>query len=135
MNDKKILLEGLLKAQDDTKILKDISFDKHSKNFGASLYNQYYEHIPFFFNRMGAEIDLVGQYHGSSIFFICNGPSVVKNGYDLSLLKRPGIVTYGINNGPRTIRPNFWSIVDDPARFSFSIWNDPCITKIVPFSG
>lgn len=131
MNDKNIMLEGLHKAKDDTKILQDTSFDK---NFGMGLNNKYYEHFPMFFTRFGSEIDLVGQYHGASIFFICNGPSVVNSGYDLSLLKKPGIMTYGINNGPRTVRPNLWSCVDDPARFSFSIWNDPCITKIVPFS-
>ena len=125
------LLEGLVKAKDDTKILQDTSFNK---NFGPSLYNQYFEHFPMFFNRFGSEIDLIGQYHGASIFFICNGPSLVSGKYDLTNLKRPGVMTYGINNGARTIRPNFWTCIDDPARFLFSIWNDPCITKIVPFS-
>jgi hypothetical protein len=52
--------------------------------------------------------------------------------YDLSKLKRPGIVTFGMNNGPRTIRPNMWTCVDDPKRFIKSIWLDPCITKFVP---
>ena len=131
MSENKIALEGFRRAKDDTKIIQDTSFDK---NFGIGLNNKYYEHFPMFFTRFGSEIDLIGQYHGASIFFICNGPSVVNSGYDLSLLKKPGIMTYGINNGPRTVRPNLWSCVDDPARFSFSIWNDPCITKIVPFS-
>jgi hypothetical protein len=43
-------------------------------------------------------------------------------------------MTYGINNGARTIRPNLWSCVDDPQRFLKSIWLDPCIQKIVPHS-
>jgi len=47
-------------------------------------------------------------------------------------LKQPGIMTYGMNNGPRTFRPNFWTCVDDPARFLKSIWLDSQITKFVP---
>jgi hypothetical protein len=112
-------------------MLNDTSWDK---NFGPCLYNGYYEHFPMFFTRFGAEINLVGQYHGSSIFMICNGPSLASGKYDLSLLKRPGIVTYGMNNGARTIRPNFWTCVDDPQRFIKSIWLDPTITKVVPFT-
>ena len=126
-----VLLEGLKKAKDDEKIIKDTSSDK---NFGMSLYNNYYEHFPMFFNRFGSEIDLVGQYRGASAFLICNGPSLSSGAYDLTQLKRPGIVTYGMNNGVRTIRPNFWSCVDSPERFLKSIWLDPVITKIVPLT-
>jgi hypothetical protein len=46
----------------------------------------------------------------------------------------PGIMTFGINNGPKTFRPNFWTCVDDPVRFLKSIWLDPKITKFVPQS-
>lgn len=126
-----ILLEGLSRAKDDQKILNDTSFDK---NFGPCLYNKFYEHFPMFFTRFGSEINLIGQYHGASVFFICNGPSLASGKYDLTLLKRPGVVTYGINNGPRTIRPNFWSCVDSPERFLKSTWLDPSIAKFVPFT-
>ena len=47
-------------------------------------------------------------------------------------MKKPGVITYGVNNGPATFRPNFWSCVDDPQRFLKSIWLDPLITKFVP---
>jgi len=39
-----------------------------------------------------------------------------------------------VNNGARTIKPNFWTCVDDPKRFCKSIWFDAAITKIVPHS-
>jgi len=69
-------------------------------------------------------------YRGSTAFIISNGPSLKE--LDLSLLHKPGIVTYGVNNGPKTFRPNIWSCVDDPQRFLKSIWLDPSIQKIVP---
>jgi len=43
-------------------------------------------------------------------------------------------MTYGMNNGPKTFRPNFWSCVDAPERFLKSIWMDPKIMKFVPFA-
>lgn len=85
---------------------------------------------PMFFRRNGMSVDLVNLYEGKSIFLICNGPSM--NDIDLSVLKKPGITTFGINNGGHLIRPNFWTCVDDPTRFMRSIWEDPTITKIVP---
>lgn len=75
-------------------------------------------------------VDLSGHYNGASIFFICNGPSFQNLNQDL--LRQDGILTYGINNGVKSFRPNFWSCVDDPSRFMKSIWQDPSICKIVP---
>jgi hypothetical protein len=63
---------------------------------------------------------------------VLNGPSLVSGDYDLSKLNSPGVITYGVNNGPSTFRPTFWSCVDDPGRFLKSIWLDPRITKFVP---
>lgn len=100
---------------------------------GACVSWEYMQSNPFFFTREGSSVDLVGQYRGATAFLISNGPSLASGRYDLSLLKAPGILTYGINNGPKTIRPNFWSCVDDPKRFLKSIWLDPTITKFVPF--
>jgi hypothetical protein len=73
---------------------------------------------------------MVNMYNGQSIFLVCNGPSL--NNIDISLLKKPGIITLGINNGGHIIRPNLWTCVDDPTRFMRSIWEDPTIMKIVP---
>ena len=102
----------------------------YGRNNDMKLDSEYSQHIPFFLTREGAEINLIGQYKGGSIFLICNGPSFVKLDHDM--LKLPGIMTFGVNNGPKTFRPNFWTCVDDPARFLKSIWMDPKITKFVP---
>ncbi len=79
-------------------------------------------------------IDIRNHFSDQSIFIICNGPSLVNNGYDLSLLKQPGVMTFGMNNGPKTIRSDLWTCVDDPQRFIKSIWLDPKIMKFVPFT-
>jgi hypothetical protein len=102
------------------------------RHMGFSVSSEFYQPVPFFYTREGANLNLIGHYRGGSIFIICNGPSLASGNYDLSLLKRPGVMTYGMNNGARTIRPNFWTCVDDPKRFLKSIWLDPCITKFVP---
>jgi hypothetical protein len=38
----------------------------------------------------------------------------------------------GVNNTPRTFRPNLWTCVDPPEHFIRSIWLDPTIRKFVP---
>ena len=112
----------------------DITQFRHhrTKDFGACVSWEYMQPMPMFFTRESATLNLVGHYRGASAFMICNGPSLASGRYDLSLLHKPGIITYGINNGPKTIRPTFWSCVDDPKRFIKSIWVDPNITKFVP---
>jgi len=71
------------------------------------------------------------QYKNASCFLILSGPSL--NNYDLTKLKQPGIVTFGVNNSVKTFRPNLWVSVDHPSRFMISIWKDPNIIKFVPF--
>jgi len=70
-------------------------------------------------------------YKNKSCFLILSGPSL--NKHDLTQLKQPGIITFGVNNSVKTFRPNLWSCVDHPSRFMISIWKDPNITKFVPF--
>lgn len=103
-----------------------------NRNLGHCVSWEYYQPVPYIFTREGAQINLTGHYRGRAAFMICNGPSLVSGRYDLTLLKKPGVITYGINNGPKTVRPNFWTCVDDPKRFLKSIWLDPTICKIVP---
>ena len=107
---------------------------RHHRNrlIGHTVSTEFHQTIPFFFTREMCQLNLIGNYRGASAFMICNGPSLANGRYDLSLLKRPGVITYGMNNGARTVRPNFWTCVDDPKRFLKSIWLDPTITKIVP---
>ncbi|MCI0541076.1 MAG: hypothetical protein L0Z50_38225 [Verrucomicrobiales bacterium] len=69
-------------------------------------------------------------YRGGSIFLIASGPSFAS--LDHSLLRRPGILTMGINNSPRTFRPHLWVSVDSPDHFLRSIWLDPTIMKFAP---
>ena len=102
----------------------------YGRNFGTTMATEFYQHIPFFFSREGCEVNMVGMYRGCSAFLICNGPSFA--GLDHNLLRKPGVMTFGINNGPKSFRPNFWTCVDDPVRFLKSIWLDPKITKFVP---
>lgn len=102
------------------------------RHVGHAISNEYYQQAPFFFTRECAQLNLIGQYKGASAFLILNGPSLVSGEYDISLLNLPGVITYGVNNGPSTFRPNFWSCVDDPTRFLKSIWLDPKITKFIP---
>lgn len=100
------------------------------RHIGFSISNEYYQQMPFFFTRECAQLNLVGHYRGASAFMICNGPSL--NNLNLNLLDKPGIITYGMNNGPKTFRPNLWTCVDSPDRFLKSIWLDPRIQKFVP---
>lgn len=108
----------------------DSAFRHGRERHVGCIATEFNQTVPMFFTREGASIDMIGQYKGTSVFMICNGPSFAK--LDRSLLNKPGIMTIGINNGPRTFRPNFWTCVDDPSRFLKSIWLDPKIMKFIP---
>jgi hypothetical protein len=69
-------------------------------------------------------------YRGWSAFLIGGGPSFGK--LDHGQLRRPGILTMGLNNSVKTFRPNLWVAVDSPDHFLRSIWLDPTIMKFVP---
>jgi len=85
-----------------------------------------------FFNTNCDVLPINGQYHGASCFLIMSGPSLKT--LDLSKLRQPGIVTFGVNNSPCAYRPNLWCSVDDPANFVMSIWLDPLIQKFVMYN-
>lgn len=87
---------------------------------------------PMFFRENGMNVDLVNICFRQSIFLILNGPSFAD--VDHALLRRPGILTFGVNNGSHVFRTNFWTSVDDPKRFMASIWRDPAIMKFVPMA-
>jgi len=75
-------------------------------------------------------VNLENHYKGASCFLVLSGPSLQT--LDLSLLKKPGVLTFGVNNSPRMVRPNIWTLVDDSGNFMMSIWKDPTILKLVP---
>ncbi len=83
-----------------------------------------------FFRANGAPVELVNLFQGRAIFIVCNGPSFSNTNW--SLLRKPGILTFGMNNGAHLFRPNLWAALDDPVRFMESIWRDAAILKFVP---
>ncbi len=99
--------------------IEDISNKRH---FG--------ETSPFFYTRLGQPLALEGLYRGAHAFLIANGPSLRE--LDTSHLASRWSMT--LNNGPRTLRGNANCTVDDPARFSLSIWLDPTLMKFCPIS-
>ncbi|MDP1591144.1 MAG: hypothetical protein Q8M07_25540, partial [Prosthecobacter sp.] len=88
------------------------------------------EPVPFFYTRAGAVLPLEGQYRGGHAFLMANGPSVGL--LDLNPLHRRWVMT--LNNGARTFRGNANCTVDEPSRFSLSMWLDPTILKFAPMS-
>lgn len=93
---------------------------------------QYVQPPPFFFTADKWPAPFVDMYRGNSCFLIAGGPSFAK--VDKNKLSEPGILTMGLNNSPKSFRPNLWTSVDDPASFLLSIWLDPTIQKFVPIS-
>ena len=85
---------------------------------------------PMFFTQDHHSLWINDMYRGRSAFLILSGPSFKE--VDKKVLKSPGILTMGVNNSPRTFRPNLWTSVDSPDHFMRSIWLDPTIMKFVP---
>lgn len=85
---------------------------------------------PMFFTQEGHHLPLIDMYRGRSVFLIASGPSFLK--VDKVKLAQPGIVTMGLNNSPRTFRPNLWTCVDQPDHWIRSIFLDPKIMKFCP---
>jgi hypothetical protein len=92
----------------------------------------YIQSPPILFTRDGHNIWMGDMYRGASCFLILSGPSFAK--VDHSLIRKPGILTMSVNNSSYTFRTNLWTCVDDPTHFIRSIWLDPLITKLIPFS-
>lgn len=99
-------------------------------NMGMVISNEFYQSVPFFFNREKWPLPLVGAYRGASAFLVASGPSFAK--VDKSLLAKPGVWAMTLNNAVKSFRGNAACIVDDPSRFVASLWLDPKITKFVP---
>lgn len=75
-------------------------------------------------------IDLRNLYWNAACFVVASGPSL--KDVDLDVVRKPGILTIGLNNSPKMFRPDLWVCVDEPARFLESVWRDP---KIMKFCG
>jgi hypothetical protein len=78
----------------------------------------------------GQSISLENWYRGRPVFLVCGGPSLA--GLDLSQLRRPGVVTFAVNNVWASFRPHLWCCVDRPGNFIDTGWKDPAIIKFAP---
>jgi hypothetical protein len=78
----------------------------------------------------GQSLSLQNWYRGKPVFLVCGGPSLGE--HDLSQLRRPGVVTFGVNNVWSVFRPNLWCCVDRPGNFIDTGWKDPAIIKFAP---
>lgn len=85
---------------------------------------------PMFFRADGGTVDLADLYRGQTLFLVLNGASL--KDFDWERLRRPGICSFGVNNGAHGFRSQFWTCVDDPTRFLETIWRDPGVLKFVP---
>ncbi len=73
---------------------------------------------------------LEGMYRGGHAFLIANGPSFG----ELDKTPLGSRWTMTLNNGVKSFRGNANCTVDDPSRFSMSMWLDPTIMKFAPMS-
>ena len=81
-----------------------------------------------FFTREGASLSLVGSYRGTGAFLIGAGPSFAV--VDKARLGRVWAMT--LNNACASWRGQGNCTVDEPSRFSLSMWLDPTVQKFVP---
>jgi hypothetical protein len=88
--------------------------------------------VPLIFSRHGHNMWFDGMFRGRSAFLVLGGPSLLR--VDYKRLSCPGVLTLGVNNSVRTVRPTLWTSVDDPANFVKSVWLDPKIMKFVPIT-
>lgn len=80
--------------------------------------------------KKGRQVSLENWYRGKPVFLVCGGPSLTQ--LDLSHLRRPGVVTFGVNNVWTVFRPTLWCCIDRPANFVPTGWEDPTIVKFAP---
>ncbi|MEM1098837.1 MAG: glycosyltransferase family A protein [Planctomycetota bacterium] len=83
----------------------------------------------------GERDTLAGVLRGMPMFLICSGPSLktLDESGELDALRRPGLVTFGINNAPAVFGPvNYWICHDQAAKFLEAVWTDGNCHKFVP---
>lgn len=102
-----------------------------SQHVGMCYSNEYYQPMPLFFTREGNTLQLVGNWRGASCFLVAGGPTLGQ--IEAQKIKNSGIMSLGINNAVKVLRPNLWVCVDEVTHFIASVWLDPTIMKFVPF--
>lgn len=81
-------------------------------------------------DRWGVSLPLEDLYLGAQVFLLCSGPSL--RTLDLEKLKRPGIVTFGLNNVSALFPTDLWTFGDKPQKFHDAIWMNRRMLKFVP---
>jgi hypothetical protein len=85
-------------------------------------------------NRYGDDAGIEDLWLGATAVYVLGGPSLAQ--VDWSLLGRRGVLIMAQNNClaalPMPLRPHLWLHTDDPQKFSYSMWRDPGILKLVP---
>jgi hypothetical protein len=81
------------------------------------------------YTKAGARIavDMDGLYEGEDLFLLGGSPTL--NDLPLDLLRKPGVITMGMNNVPCVFMPNLWIGADKPDCFSPHIHASPEVTK------
>ena len=114
---------SLSKDQNDAKALwTHAELEETTRRTAASGYFLY------FYNADGMPVWLNGAYREQSAFVLASGPSA--RGLDLAALRRCWVMT--LNNAHTTYRGQAAYVVDDPGRFSLSLWLDPTVMKFSP---
>jgi hypothetical protein len=87
------------------------------------------------YTKAGARIpvDLEGMFDGETLFLLGGSPSL--RNLPLELLRKPGVITLGMNNVPCFFpRPTLWICADKPLCFSSHIFTSPEIMKFTMIS-
>lgn len=87
-------------------------------------------YFPYFFNADHMPLWLNHAHTGETAFLLAGGPSARL----LDLSKLSSCWTMTLNNAHVGYRGDSACVVDDPSRFSLSLWLDPKIMKFVPLS-
>ena len=95
---------------------------------GVVVGGEFGQACPMFFTREGANLSLEGSFRGAAAFLIGAGPSFLE--VDKTRLGRVWAMT--LNNACASWRGQANCTVDEPSRFSLSMWLDPTVQKFVP---
>ena len=95
---------------------------------GANVKAEFHQPCPMFFTREGASLSMEGSYRGAGAFLIAAGPSFV----EVDKAPLGSVWTMALNNAIASWRSNANCTVDEPSRFSLSMWLDPRVQKFVP---
>ena len=92
---------------------------------GAAVGGEFYQACPMFFTREGASLNLVGSFRGAAAFLIGAGPSFA----EVDKARLGAVWAMTLNNACASWRGQANCTVDEPSRFSLSMWLSPMVQK------